>query len=767
MKKRSFYFDVLHSAGAMRHKVQCPTEIVVGRAPDVAQLVLDSEAVSRKHLLLSFSETGVRVMDCGSTNGTLLSNQPLPPHQWVNWTGGVLVLGGLRGVKLSWVEIGEDRPIDTAPNRPGGRSGKGLRALLANKKVITIGRSLECDWVLPEVMVSREHARVTEVQGQVWIEDLHSTNGTYINGRPISKKTALAAGDKVLIGTEVFMLEEGDVTKSEFAIVAEGISKVFSNGVCGLQDTTIKLPFQQFVALMGPSGCGKSTLLKALNGDSPPTSGRVTIFNLDLHANFEAIKHVIGYVPQENIVHDQLTVQESLYYAARIRLPEDTTELEIERRIDEVLGALKIEAPHLRTTPISKLSGGQKKRVCIAVELLTKPKVLFLDEPTSPLDPETIEEFLSCIQSLCKQGTTVVMVTHKPEDLNYVDRVVFMGVNGHLSYDGSKADLLTYFRKENIIQLYTLLSDKQQAARWHEQWFKNESKPAVAFRALDLPRSHANPFKQFYWLSLRYLNIKFANTGNMVLMAAQPVFIAGLVVVSYPELTQWVEVPGSPQPAVAKPEMGVLFLTAIASIWFGVSNSAKEIVGEWEVAQREFRVNVMLGPYLLSKQVVLTLISAVQILLFLCVLGFYYEDLNNLWTMFGALLLVGSTAIQFGLLLSTYSRTEEEVMSSLPLALMPQIILAGFLAKLSTSVTVVLSALTLGRWSTEVLARIQDEEEQPSLFTDEMEKLLYPADVELLESGSIESNMFALVLLYVLMLVAISIRLYRRARPLH
>ncbi len=762
MDTQFFRFEVVAAQAEQRKQLKKGNSIVIGRSSSSAQLVLDYPMVSRRHVTLEFRNDGVFVTDCGSSNGTYLEGRRLPENISVAWTGGELYLGG-NTVFLRWLGVASE--VKSAASGAVGSRFPSLKDLLQGRSEVVIGRSSQCDFVVNDVMVSRRHARVFALGGQIWVEDFHSTNGTFVNGKRISGKRQIEERDRLSIGSQVFQLNQGQ-GELEFAIVAEGISKVFSNGVKGLQSTTIKLPCRKFIALMGPSGCGKSTLLKALNGDSPPTSGQVTIFNQDMQASFESIKHIIGYVPQENIVHEELTISQALYYASKIRLPEDTTDDEIETRIGDVLKVLKIDAPHLRETPIKKLSGGQKKRVCIAVELLTQPKVLFLDEPTSPLDPETIEEFLSCIRSLCSQGTTVVMVTHKPEDLAYVDRVVFMGVNGHLSYDGGKEGLLSHFKKENIIQLYTLLSDKQQAAIWHSKWFQNQSITRDTFPNMEVRKSHSNPFKQFYWLAARYFQIKLSNPVNMLLMVAQPVFIAGLVAISYSELVTQIDVPGEVQnQGMRKAQIPVLFLTAIAAIWFGVSNSAKEIVGEWDVAQREFRVNVQLIPYLLSKFVVLSIISAVQIALFLLLLGTYYGDLNNEGQLFLVLLLVGAASIQFGLLLSVFAKSVEVVMSMLPLALMPQIILAGFLSPLDRDLGAALSALTLGRWSTELLARVQDEDSSDPIFTEAMEDLLYSGDLGILTSGNFEGNLMAILMLFGVMFLLVVVKLTQRIKP--
>jgi len=733
--------------------------LILGRSNEAGQLQIDYPSLSRKHLALYAEESGLFVEDLGSTNGSYLNGKKLDAGQRMPFQeGDSLSLTPDQAVIVQLSPVAE-RPTSSSPPK----KGKDISSLLASKKDVVIGRSSDCDLVLEDVMVSRRHARIQQKDGKVWIEDLNSSNGVYLNGKKISSKQQVTEKDKVRIGLFSFSLSGTLIDlKKEYAISATDISKVFSNGHTGLHPTTIQFPYREFIALMGPSGCGKSTLLKALNGDSPPTRGTIKLFDLDLHDHFEFVKHIIGYVPQENIVHEELTVQESLFYAAKIRLPEDTSNQEIEHRINEVLTSLKIDAPTLRKTKIEKLSGGQKKRVSIAVELLTKPKILFLDEPTSPLDPETIEEFLSCIRQLCKEGTTVIMVTHKPEDLNYVDRVVFMGVNGHLSYDGPKEGLLKHYKKENLIHLYALLSSKEEAKSWYDRWYNGSQVSSTAFKKVDIQRSSANLAHQTFWLTQRYFKIKVANPKNLLLLFIQPVFIAILIALSFSELIVTTEIAGQ---VIQQPKLGVLFLMAIAAIWFGVSNSAKEIVGEKDVAKREFRVNVMLVPYLLSKQLVLFVLSAAQTFIFLIILQLVYPDLENFILLYALLLVLSICAIQFGLMLSALTETTEEVMSLLPIALMPQIILSGILQPIESSITQLLSYFTLGRWGTELLARAQDYDQDTTPFLDAIRDFLYPEDIQVLPTDSLEANALGLFLVFGIMLLIVIMALFQRISP--
>jgi ABC-type multidrug transport system ATPase subunit/pSer/pThr/pTyr-binding forkhead associated (FHA) protein len=735
------------------YRLPIGAQICIGRSAELSQLHIDIPALSRKHLRIIASENAIWVEDQGSSNGSFINNKALIPNQKVILKeNDILSLTATQIVQISLkkelLSNDENKPLD-------------IRNLLSQKKEIIIGRSSDCDIELQDMLVSRKHARIYLVNDTIWIEDLQSANGIYINGNKVKGKAQLKASDKLVIGLFALSLEGKMVDlKKEYAISADNISKVFSDGNVGLQPTTIKFPYREFIALMGPSGCGKSTLLKSLNGDSPPTKGTVKVFDLDLQTHYETIKHIIGYVPQENIVHEDLTVYHSLYFAAKLRLPEDSSEQEINIRIHEVLQSLKLESEVIRNTKVANLSGGQKKRVSIAVELLTKPSILFLDEPTSPLDPETIEEFLICLRELCKEGTTVIMVTHKPEDLNYVDRVVFMGINGHLSYDGPKEGLLQYFEKDNIINLYSILSNKEEASQWYKKWFKSSGESATAFKRIALKESRVNMSSQIFWLSVRYLKIKTGNIKNLLLLLAQPVFIALLIILSFPDLIETIQAENI---QIEKPNLGVIFLLAIAAVWFGVSNSAKEIVGEKDIAKREFRINILPSSYLISKQVILLLLSAIQTFIFLAILFSYYPELNNFFLIYSGMLIFSLCSIQFGLLLSSITRTVEEVMSLLPIALMPQIILSGILQPINSSLTMALSYFTIGRWATELLARLQDFRRDNKLFTDALEPNLYPQDLKLIATDSIILNIIALALLFLSMLTVVYLKLEKKA----
>ncbi len=538
------------------------------------------------------------------------------------------------------------------------------------------------------------------------MENLRLKNKTYLNGHEIKKKTRFRDSDVITISFYSIDLLNGlkDLRKEHSAIEAIGIQKKYPNNKIGLQSLSLNIPQATFVALMGPSGCGKSTLLKCLNGDNPATSGEVLIHGLSLEKNFNLIKKKIGYVPQDDIIHKELTVYKTLFYAAKLRLPDDTSDKEINNRIDHVITSLNLDQDKekdIRGIKVGSLSGGQRKRISIAVELLTEPTILFLDEPTSPLDPETIESFLTSLRELTKEGTTIVMVTHKPEDLNYVDEVIFLGVQGHLTFAGPANLLISKFEVNNIVEVYTKTSDLEQVLKKYyikppEFLYQKEKIPEIKREKPD------SLILQLYWLISRYLKIKINDRENLILLFAQPLIIGGLVSLVFNELS-----------------IGVFFMIAISAVWFGVSNAAKEIVGELAVYRRERMYNLNINTYIISKCVVLSMIALLQTIIFISIVYLNFKTntveghtdtyLRPFWQSVGFMFYLSFSATLMGLFLSSYFNTTEKVMTVVPIALMPQIMLAGVMTRIDNTLVEILSFTTLGRWGTEGFARIQDK----------------------------------------------------------
>jgi ABC-type multidrug transport system ATPase subunit/ABC-type multidrug transport system permease subunit len=676
-----------------------PSEVVVGRSSS-AQICINNNVVSSQHAQLIFDANGnLHVIDMNSSNGTFLNDRKLEPGvPYQVRSTDRLYFSGMAGVELvfnpdNYEMVKVQRSSSVKITGDNNFSTTNILEKFNGKRLLTVGRNTDCDVFLGHESISRNHATIEKKGANEFvISDLGSLNGTYVNGRRVNGTMRVTQNDTIIIGRFQLSLsgKVKDLTK-EVAIRTERIVKQFDNGKIGLHECSFEIPSKSLLAVMGPSGCGKSTLLKALNGDSPPSSGRVYISGLELNENYDYLKTQIGYVPQDDIVHRELTVEQSLYYAAKLRL-EHSDSTFIQQKIEQVLKDLNIE--HIRKNLVGKISGGQRKRVSIAVEILTDPLILFLDEPTSPLDPQTIEEFLEILRNLSNKGTTVIMVTHKPEDLNYMDTVIFMAEGGHKVYQGETSSYLSHFKVDDTIKVYA-----QLAMPHASKWIDNHKQNHPALGLMQAPKEkqnsrNANFFHQFWWLTIRYFNIKLNDRINTMVLVGQAPIIAGLICLIFKDIT----------PAVP-------FLLAVSAVWFGTNNAAREIVGESPIYKRERMFNQGILAYMLSKITVLGTFAAIQSFLFTLIISLNFAGTDPTWDAPGStflwMLLVSLSASMMGLLLSAIVSTSEKVMTLVPIALIPQIMLAGIVAKISSPFVEILSYLTLSRWGNEGFCNVQ------------------------------------------------------------
>ena len=670
------------------------SEIVIGR-DSKAQIRIEKPEISGLHLQLIFDGVScLYAVDLGSTNGTFVNGLRISPGvQILVSPQDVLTIAAVNGTKLVF-----NPDFYTSAN---GRSSENanhskltLDELFKTKNTLTIGRNPDNDLVLSHASISRNHAKIERKgEGKFVIIDLDSMNGTFVNGHQISGSTTLNPTDTIFIGRYQISVS-GAVRdlSTEISIRAEHIQKRFSNGTIGLHTCSFEMPSQSLIAVMGPSGCGKSTLLKALNGDAPATSGKVFIGGLDLHEHYDYLKTQIGYVPQDDSVHAQLTVEQSLFYAAKLRLAnaEDTI---VKEKIEQVLNDLNIAS--IRGNLVGKISGGQRKRVAIAVEILSNPMVLFLDEPTSPLDPQTIEEFLGILRTLAQKGTTVVMVTHKPEDLNYMDSVLFLAEGGHFVYQGGIGEYLSFFGVKDTVKVYS-----QLAMPMAKKWISNQPKVSSNSKSVDASKMkniHNTSFlSQLFWLCRRYFRIKFNDGINTAVLIGQAPIIACLLCLIFDSVNA-----------------SVLFLMAVCAVWFGANNAAREIVCEQSIYKRERMFNQRIMTYIFSKVIVLGFFASIQSLLFTLIIAIRYSDLDPSWNnasyTFFWMFALSLSATMMGLFISSIVSNTEKVMTIVPIILIPQVMLAGAVAKIPNAIVELLSYLTLSRWGNEGFSYIQGD----------------------------------------------------------
>ncbi len=419
---------------------------------------------------------------------------------------------------------------------------------------LTIGRKQDNTIVLANPQVSAHHAKLTREGATYRIADLNSTNHVFVNGEIITSHI-LKTGDEIRIGP-YRLLYEGNQLKpydesSFIRIDAMNLKKHGANGVTLLDDITLSIPPRSFVALVGGSGAGKSTLLDALNGLRPAQSGNVLFNGQNYYQNLAAYSTQIGYVPQDDIVHSDLTVERALYYAAKIRLPSDYTEDQIEQRINEALD--EVELTHRRSLMVRNLSGGQRKRVSIALELLANPSVFFLDEPTSGLDPGLDRKMMFLLRKLADRGHTILLVTHATNNINSCDYVCFLSAGGRLAYFGPPEQAKTYFGKTDFAEIYTSLepteetptipAEAQTRFRASPEYTRYIAAPLREAKATTSKRVSSNTptqrrtthtlsksWSQFGLLSMRYLELLKNDSVNLMILLLQAPIIALMLV---------------------------------------------------------------------------------------------------------------------------------------------------------------------------------------------------------------------------------------------
>jgi ABC-type multidrug transport system ATPase subunit len=324
---------------------------------------------------------------------------------------------------------------------------------------VVIGRAVTSDLCMPHPGVSKNHAMITREQGNISIRDLESTNGTFVNGIRIHQ-TTLRNGDEVQIGPFhlIYNDRQQNLAGSRrlgHRLDAIHLVKQVKGGLTILNNVSLSIQSTEFVALVGGSGAGKSTLMKALNGYEPATKGQLLIDGDNLYGKLDMYRTEMGYVPQDDIIHRELPVRLALWYAAKLRLP-DASGSEIEKSINDALKA--VEMTDHETKRVKDLSGGQRKRVSIASELLAQPSLFFLDEPTSGLDPGLEKKMMYDLKHLADQGRTIVLVTHATANIEQCDYVAFMAKGGRLAYYGPPKEAITFFNAHDFADIYQKLS---------------------------------------------------------------------------------------------------------------------------------------------------------------------------------------------------------------------------------------------------------------------------------------------------------------------
>ncbi|MFF3843592.1 FHA domain-containing protein [Streptomyces sp. NPDC001930] len=571
---------------------------------------------------------------------------------------------------------------------------------LALGHVMRIGRALENELVVSDLQVSRHHAEFHATpDGRFEIRDLGSHNGTYVNGQPITKGGSALLGpqDIVGVGHSTFRLVGGQleefVDTGSVSFSARHLTVTVDGGKQILKDVSFGVPEKSLIGVIGPSGSGKSTLLKALTGYRPANEGDVLYDNRSLYKQFAELRQRIGLVPQDDILHKELTVQKALRYAAKLRFPGDTAESEREARIGEVLRELKLDIH--KEKKVTSLSGGQRKRVSVALELLTKPSLIFLDEPTSGLDPGMDRDVMQLLRGLADDGRTVLVVTHSVAELGLCDKLLVMAPGGSVAYFGPPDEALNFFGYSTWADVFSAFEnyrDYDWAGRWkgsqHYQLYAADI-DAVAAQPVQMPQqAMSRPPKpqgwgsQLWTLIRRYVSVIASDKGFLGLMVILPAVLGAVSVVIPADFGL-----GSPKPPSRfNGDAGtIMLILAVGMCFSGAANSVRELIKERVIYERERATGLSRSAYLMSKVIVLGVITAFQGVI-ICGIGFSTRELpaEGLFMppaveLCIQVIALGLTSMMFGLVISALVKTAEKTMPLLVMFAIIQVVFTGIL----------------------------------------------------------------------------------------
>ena len=540
--------------------LQAGPSYTIGRDPQ-SDILINDDRVSWHHAVLRHEHGSWVLEDTGSTNGTYLSSERV---NRVVLTGdrtirfghpvdgpSMICSTGVPSPRPATAVVASPGPSPTmVGGMPGGGAGGGASTASHREpsvirqlptKTLRIGRAPDNDIVISDLSVSRNHAELRRSGVTYQIVDLGSHNGTYVNGQRVSA-APLTEGDIVGIGPSTFRLSGNElqefVDTGDISLVARDLTVTLGNGKVLLDHVSFPLGERCLLGIIGPSGAGKSTLLGALTGMRPANGGSVMYDDRDLYTHYAELRHRIGLVPQENILHTQLTARRALRYAAELRFPRDTSAAERNRRVDEVLAELSL-TNHAETRT-DRLSGGQQKRVNVALELMTKPSLLFLDEPTSGLDPGLDKSVMEMMKGLAQDGRTVIVVTHSVANLDICDRLLVLVPGGKVAYFGPPQDGLKHFKKPGwaeVFQAFDAEPNRDWAGEfrrspWHQQFVMaavDGSRPGAANRQMPPAPPSKNKFAQFSTLCRRYLAVIASDRVYLGLLAGAPIVLGGVI----------------------------------------------------------------------------------------------------------------------------------------------------------------------------------------------------------------------------------------------
>lgn len=700
--------------------------ISIGRADD-NDIVIPSKIVSRHHANLERFDGGYRFVPSPEAgNPVLFEGRPLAEPRQLRHEDKLRIGSADPGSMVSLQYIS---PAEAAVSASALAENIDFGA----KTELTFGRDPSNDVVLDSPKISRFHARLERVGQRYRVQDLRSSNGTFVNNQRVEGAVWIQPDDAIRIGPYRFVVGADELAAFDeshgLRVEAIGLNKWVRKNLNILQNISLVFQPREFIVVVGQSGGGKSTLVDAIAGYRPATHGRVLVNDIDTYKNFDAIRHNIGFVPQRDIIHMELTVYQALDYAARLRMPPDTTGEERHKRIMEVLDDLDLT--HRKDVQISGLSGGQQKRVSIGVELLTSPGLFFLDEPTSGLDPGTETALMHLMRRLADQGRTIVLITHATKNVMLADKVLFLARGGYVAWFGTPDDALRYFdqfrserdrraRDMEFDEIYAILDDPSRGSPedWAQRYMQTEAYQHSIVGPLE-ERQHAmatpsrqvtaaprqnqrrqvGSLRQFLILSGRNLKILTRDRFSLILMLAAGPLVALLDVVLAFALGRqpFDHVVGNPRAV-----MITLFLLPVYGVMVGALATMREIVKEQDIYKRERLINLKILPYVLSKVWFAALIALYHAAAYTIVRYLAFDmpgGVLEFAIIYVTLVLSTIAGMMLGLFTSALAPNANAAPLIVILFVLPQIVLGGAMIPLPN----VLTMPTITRWGFEAL----------------------------------------------------------------
>jgi ABC transport system ATP-binding/permease protein len=649
---------------------------------------------------------------------------------------------------------------------------------------LTVGRQvMPGQIVLDHPNVSRRHAEFEVAAGTVVVRDLGGTNGTYVNGQLLRGARPLVPGDRINIGPFELTFDgsaleawgghvELQVRSVSYDVRVKRAGAGASQRI--LHGASVRIRPSEFVCIIGANGAGKSTLIDIMAGRALPSEGSVLFNGVDLHANFQALKQDIAFVPQQDVLHEQLTLREALDYTARLRLPPDTTAEQRRAAVDSA--ARSVDLFDRLDQRIAALSGGQKKCASLASEILSRPSVLFLDEVTSGLDESTDWEVMRLLRRLADEGMTIVVVTHTLANVaEFCDKIICMGRGGQPTFIGTFPEVLDFFAVRRLGEVFDRM-DELGAEGWRARFeqtvgAKANQPPATIAplgRQCPDPRRHHGRALVAGLVRLRRIvgqgaillhrntRLLLADRRTLVMSTLQSVLIGGLIGYAFGTF-------GAGQERI-NAQNALLLLLGLSAIWLGCNAASKDIVGELAIFQRERDSNLSTAAFIGAKYLVSGVFTVIQLALVYALVGALAESIPGDRLEQFMLLTIGAMAgTAIGLLISAVANTRDQATMIVPLALVPQLILAGVLVpKLPNLAEKLAKVGVSGYWLTEAMKSVFIAADGPLRVIDPRTGSLMEMTAEPAGRGAAIVTLHALAFLLIAYLVTLLGRGARR-----